>query len=275
MSGETRVTSQHSASPSCVAPYATKSRRRRSSGSTPGAGVRTSHCCGTTWPSGPIGFAHDLSTRARVAWLAGRDGRCGGRQHSDHRKHRPRHRSRVHGPHIYLVRRAAAGATAAAKRDSKARLGDPRRTRAQAASRGRSATASASRLVAGRGDARVARASARSAGPAPVRSVGVALGGCGVHHHPARPAARGACGVSARTASTRALGRGRRVVRCKPPGVPGGVGGCLRALGARQRARKRALSKSCYRDLLRKALQNSLWPKLYETEVRSLARSSR
>ena len=35
------------------APYATKSRRRRSSGSTPGAGVRTSHCCGTTWPSGP------------------------------------------------------------------------------------------------------------------------------------------------------------------------------------------------------------------------------
>ena len=40
-----------------------------------------------------------LSTPARVAWLAGRGGRCGGRQHSDHRKHRLRRRSRVHGPH--------------------------------------------------------------------------------------------------------------------------------------------------------------------------------
>ena len=44
--------------------------------------------------------ARPLSTRARVAWLAGRAGRCGGRQHSDHRKHQPRRRSRVHGPHI-------------------------------------------------------------------------------------------------------------------------------------------------------------------------------
>ena len=49
--------------------------------------------------------ARPVSTRARVAWLAGREGRCGGRQHSDHRKHRPRRRSRVHGPHICLVRR--------------------------------------------------------------------------------------------------------------------------------------------------------------------------
>ena len=71
VSGETRVTSQHSASPSCVAPYATKSRRQRSSGSTPGAGVRTSHCCGTTWPSGPTA-SRTTFIHARSSGLARR-----------------------------------------------------------------------------------------------------------------------------------------------------------------------------------------------------------
>ena len=51
--GDTSVTSQHNASPSGVAPYTTRSRRRRSAGSTSRADVRANHCCGTTWPSGP------------------------------------------------------------------------------------------------------------------------------------------------------------------------------------------------------------------------------
>ena len=57
-----------------------------------------------------------LSTHALTAWLAGRADRYAGRQHSDRRKHRQRRRSRVHGPRIGLVRRAAADAVAAAKR---------------------------------------------------------------------------------------------------------------------------------------------------------------
>ena len=80
--GDTSVTSQHKASPSGVAPYTTKSRRRRSAESTPGADVRASHCCGTTWPSGPTasramrtqacsrGFARRASrpVRGHAAW---------------------------------------------------------------------------------------------------------------------------------------------------------------------------------------------------------------
>ena len=79
VSGETRLTSQHSASPSCVAPYATKSRRRRPSGSTPGTGVRTSHCCGTTWPSvraAAAAGAHltNAGWEGRPMWSAIHDG---------------------------------------------------------------------------------------------------------------------------------------------------------------------------------------------------------
>ena len=80
--GDTSVTLQHKASPSGVAPYTTKSRRRRSAESTPGADVRASHCCGTTWPSGPTasramrtqacsrGFARRASrpVRGHAAW---------------------------------------------------------------------------------------------------------------------------------------------------------------------------------------------------------------
>ena len=51
-----------------------------------------------------------LSTHALTAWLAGRADRYADRQHSDRRKHRQRRRSRVHGPRICPVRRAAAGA---------------------------------------------------------------------------------------------------------------------------------------------------------------------
>ena len=51
--GETTVTSQHRATPKAVAPWTTRSSRRRSSGGTPGAVVLLSHCWGTTRPSGP------------------------------------------------------------------------------------------------------------------------------------------------------------------------------------------------------------------------------
>ena len=51
--GETTVTSQHRATPRAVAPWTTRSSRRRSSGGTPGAVVLLSHCWGTTRPSGP------------------------------------------------------------------------------------------------------------------------------------------------------------------------------------------------------------------------------
>lgn len=80
--GDTSVTSQHNASPSGVAPYTTRSRRRRSAGSTSRADVRANHCCGTTWPSGPTasramrthacsrGFARRASSpvRGHAAW---------------------------------------------------------------------------------------------------------------------------------------------------------------------------------------------------------------
>ena len=51
--GDTSVTSQHSASPRLVAPYKTKSSRRRSSAGIPGAVVCTSQCWGTTRLSAP------------------------------------------------------------------------------------------------------------------------------------------------------------------------------------------------------------------------------
>ena len=53
VSGETNVASQQRAPPSSVAPQITRSSRRLSAGSTCGAVVWASHCCGTTCPSGP------------------------------------------------------------------------------------------------------------------------------------------------------------------------------------------------------------------------------
>ena len=65
----TSVASQRNARPCGKAPYTTRSRRRRSEASTPGAEVYVSHCWGTTCPSGPTASRH-TAIHARSTNLA-------------------------------------------------------------------------------------------------------------------------------------------------------------------------------------------------------------
>ena len=97
------MTLQHNASPSGVAPYTTRPRRRRSAGSTLGADVCSNPCCGTTWPSEPR--ARCAPMHARGAWLGGR---AEGRRRSGRRWRRQRFRNCARMRHIGVERQAKA-----------------------------------------------------------------------------------------------------------------------------------------------------------------------
>ena len=90
VSGDTRVASQHKAPSRGDAPQMTKSKRRLSSGATPGAVVAQSHCCGAA--AGPPSHrpqqlrAQLSPTPVRRSWLVEPRAQCEGRPRHGRRR---------------------------------------------------------------------------------------------------------------------------------------------------------------------------------------------